>query len=514
MAGIGFALRKLMAPGTYTAYVRAYGYAAVIGTGPWVLSIVSLAILGVFAVDPDDFATRQTFASTVVYVFGGTLVITGPLQMILTRYLADEIYQGNDEQIGEAHMPVVVVTAALLLLVGGPFFWSLEATPIYRVGAIALFVSIGCMWQVMTFLTTSSAYGPVVAIFAVGTVISVGLGIVGGQRLGLEGYLFGYVAGQFAILLLLMRQVMRIYGPPRKWSLRFLGHGRLYPSLLIIGLTYNLAIWIDKFIFWGSELAVTVAGSLSTTPKYDSSMFMGFVTVMPAMTHFLLVVETEMADGFHRFYDAVFFKRPLSEIRAARARLQTQIERSFLDILEIQALVTGLCVYFAGDLLVAVDLPFSQSGMFRFACVGSVFLSFTMFAIVVLLYMDLRRDALIVSLVFLTVNAALSLVSLELGYLFYGAGFAFAGLLSLMLAIGLLFHRLYNLEFLTFAGTPIIGQRSARRALRAAPGRPFGRLHALPPPPQDTSIRSVETAERPVAPSSPLSSSRPEMKIY
>ena len=89
MAGIGFELRKLMAPGTYTAHARAYTYAAIVGAGPWLSSVLGLAVLGALAVDPSDFETRQTFASTVVYVFGGTLVLTGPLQMVVTRFLAD-----------------------------------------------------------------------------------------------------------------------------------------------------------------------------------------------------------------------------------------------------------------------------------------------------------------------------------------------------------------------------------------------------------------------------------------
>ena len=479
MAGIGFALRKLMAPGTYTAYVRAYSYTAVIGTGPWLLSVVCLAVLGALAVDPDDFVTRQTFASTVVYVFGGTLVLTGPLQMVVTRYLADQLYKGHERQVGETYLPVVLVTAGFLVLVGGVFFGGMTASLPFRMGAVALFVVIGCLWQVMTFLTTSNEYGTIVLTFAIGTVTSIGLGVAGGRFLGLEGYLFGYTAGQFMIFLLLTRQVMRIYGYPTHWDLGFLGHFKLYPSLLLLGLTYNLAIWVDKFIFWTSELAGTVAGRLATTPKYDSSMFMGFVTVLPAMTHFLLVVETEFTDGFHRFYDAIFFKKPLSEIRATRLRLQHMIERAFLDIVKVQALVTGLCVYFAGPLLVAIDLPFSQVGMFRFACVGSLFLTFTMFANVVLLYMDRRHDALAVSLTFLGLNIVLTLASVELGYVFYGAGFAFASMLTMLLAIGLLFHRLYNLEYLTFAGTPIIGQKPPRRALRAGPGRRFGRYHPV-----------------------------------
>ncbi len=483
MAGIGFALRKLMEPGTYTAYVKAYTYAAIVGTGPWLLSVVSLAVLGVLAVDPEDFVTRQTFASTVVYVFGGTLVLTGPLNMVVTRYLADLIYRGAHAQVGESWLPVVAVTGGLLLPVAGLVFGTLETSLVYRLGAIALFVTIGCLWQVMVFLTTSDEFAAVVRAFALGTLVSIGLGIAGGRSAGLEGYLFGYTAGQFVILVALVREVVRVFGYPARWDFGFLGHCRLYPSLLLIGLAWNLAIWVDKFMFWTSDLASTVAGHLATTPKYDSSMFMGFLTVLPALTHFLLVVETELAGVIASFYDAIFFKRPLGEIRAAREHLERTLTRAFVDILKIQGLVTGLCVYFGADILVGIGLPYSQLGMFRFACVGSLFLSFMTFSLVVLLYMDRRGDSLAALTVFLGLNVALSFASLRLGYVFYGAGFAFACMLGLFLGLGLLLHRVRNLEFLTFAATPIIGQKAARRALRAVPGGMFGRVHPVPAEP-------------------------------
>ena len=46
MAGIGFQLTKLMQKRTLAGGLHAYGFAALIGSGPWVLSMVTLAALG------------------------------------------------------------------------------------------------------------------------------------------------------------------------------------------------------------------------------------------------------------------------------------------------------------------------------------------------------------------------------------------------------------------------------------------------------------------------------------
>ncbi|MFN3200234.1 MAG: exopolysaccharide Pel transporter PelG [Bradymonadia bacterium] len=484
MAGIGFSLRRLMAPGTYSAYAKAYVYAALVGTGPWLLSVVCLALLGAFAVDPDDFATRQIFASTVVYVFGGTLVITGPLQMVVTRYLADLHYTGDTTRIGETFLPVLCITGGLVALCAVPFFGLADVSVLYRLGAIALAVIIGCTWQVMVFLTTGGHYRVVVAVFAVGTVVSTVASIFGGERWGLEGYLLGYTLGQAVICVALVRHVLSRFGYPQRPDFGFLGHCQRYPALLALGFTYNLAIWVDKFMFWGADLPEafmnnTIAGHLATAPAYDSSMFMGFLTVIPALAHFLLVVETELAERFHQYYDAVCFKHPLEEIEAARQALTRQVALAFGGILKVQALFTGLCLCLAEPILKIFEMPYSQVALFRYACFGALLLSFIMFTIVTLLYMDRRRDALMLAVLFLSTNVIFTGATLYTGFAYYGIGFAGSALITLAVGLAILFRRLEDLSFITFAGTPLNGQRRLKRGHLARQDGGVGRYHPI-----------------------------------
>ena len=49
MAGIGFELRRLLRKDTLLGLIRAYAYAGVISSGPWVLSIIGILIIGIFA---------------------------------------------------------------------------------------------------------------------------------------------------------------------------------------------------------------------------------------------------------------------------------------------------------------------------------------------------------------------------------------------------------------------------------------------------------------------------------
>ena len=49
MAGIGFELRKLLQRDSYAGLLKAYAYAGVISSGPWVLSIIGILLVGMIA---------------------------------------------------------------------------------------------------------------------------------------------------------------------------------------------------------------------------------------------------------------------------------------------------------------------------------------------------------------------------------------------------------------------------------------------------------------------------------
>jgi polysaccharide biosynthesis protein PelG len=46
MAGIGYELRKLLQKDSLLALIRAYAYAGLISSGPWVLSILGMLAIG------------------------------------------------------------------------------------------------------------------------------------------------------------------------------------------------------------------------------------------------------------------------------------------------------------------------------------------------------------------------------------------------------------------------------------------------------------------------------------
>ena len=478
MAGIGFELRRLLQQETFTAQVRAYAFGAIIVLGPFLCAILCLAGLGLGSASVSDLATRQTFTGAVTYVFGGSLVTTGLVQVVTTRYLADKVYRGEYDTLIQALFPVLLLTVGLLLLVAIPALARLDLSPLAIVTTLALAITLGLIWVTIVFVSSVHGHRAIVAIFLVGSAVALGLGLTLLRPFGLEGMLFGYAAGHFLILALLVNHLVRQFGLPRRWDWGVLGYVQTFPSLLAIGFLQALGIWIDKFVFWTSELALS-SGGFVTAPRYDSAIFLAVLSAQPAVVHFFVKQEADFEQAFHAYFDEVFFRSSFDKIRDAATELRNACYRALTEILWIQGVITFLCLVHAEAILRTVGLPVSQIGMFRSGVVGSLFLIFMMFANVILLYLDRRREVLISVTAFALVNLGASLVSLRLGFPYFGFGYAVACLIGMVTSLYHLMAQLEHLEFQTFAMIPIMGQRRAGRGLRARPTGLYGRYNPV-----------------------------------
>ena len=99
MAGIGFQLTKLMQKRTLAGGLHAYGFAALIGSGPWALSMVTLASLGLVLHRAGQTRELDLFFITVTHIFAFSLVATGPIQLVLSRYAADCVFAKQEDRV-------------------------------------------------------------------------------------------------------------------------------------------------------------------------------------------------------------------------------------------------------------------------------------------------------------------------------------------------------------------------------------------------------------------------------
>src|SRR5690242_16304165 len=122
MAGVGFALRRLARQDTLVSGVQAYAHAAVISCGPWlfvVLSLGGIQFLGRSLVPLQDL---NRFSAVVTYSFCFSLVVAGPIALVVTRSLADRIYAKKVEAAPSLFLSALFLVFCIQAAFGIPFY--------------------------------------------------------------------------------------------------------------------------------------------------------------------------------------------------------------------------------------------------------------------------------------------------------------------------------------------------------------------------------------------------------
>jgi polysaccharide biosynthesis protein PelG len=453
MAGIGFELRKLLKRDSYSGLFQAYAYAGIIGSGPLVLSMVGILAVGMMSaavVAPLELITK--FQITVTWLIMISLVLTGPLQLAFTRWVADRLFEKKEDIIA----PNAVGMLGLVVLVSGVLgllmvvFLFPDVSNLYRATVSTTLVVLSCIWMATIFLSGMKQYKAIVGWFAVGYSCTVASSF-GLRHFGMEGLLLGYLLGQFVLLAGMLVMIMRTLPAPRFMSFEFLKKNAMFPELLYVGFIYNLAVWGDKLVFWlAPNTGETVIGPFAASVIYDLPSFLAYLVVIPGMAVFLVRIETDFVEYYQDFYNAVREGGSLKQISHLRDGMVLTIRQGLAEIIRIQG-ITALLVFVAGPyLLDLAGISQLYRPLLNLQVVAASLQVVLLGVLNVFFYLDRRRVVLRLSILLLVLNFALSAISIQLSPAAYGYGFAIALGLTVIAALVALEVTLEKLAYQTF----------------------------------------------------------------
>ncbi len=457
MAGIGFQLTKLMQKRTLAGGLHAYGFAALIGSGPWVLSMVTLAALGLVLHRAGAARELDLFFVAVTHVFAFSLVVTGPLQLLLSRYTADAVFSKQDEKVFPSLLGSLALTLAVNAPLGFGFFVGfVPAPPLFQFAASGVLMAVSAIWVAAIYVTAVKDYTAVVRCFALGYAVSFIAAWLLSRSLGIAGTMTGFLIGQLVLLLTMLRVIYREYGTHAPPSFAFLHYFKKHTDLALCGLIYNLGIWIDKPLHWWlSPHGFPVSGALWASPLYDQAVFLSFLSIAPGMAVFLLTLETTFAGHYSEFFRLVIERGTLREIVHTKELMADALRDSLARLLKFQGAFTLALVLSADRLLASLGLGAVQTLVFQVTLIGVCLLVLFLALLTVLFYLNKTRDALLCCAVFAAVNLALTVASLLADERWYGLGFTAAAAAGTIVAGVLANRALQRLEYETFTSIPL-----------------------------------------------------------
>jgi uncharacterized membrane protein len=457
MAGIGFQLRKIMSAQTFGNVLQAYAYAAIISSGPLILSIASLALLGLFIAPMSSREDVLVFFTSVTHIYSFTLILTGPAQLVFSRYASDCLYAGHPNRVFPALVTVLAFGAPFLLLIGWVLFVILvKAPPVFQLTSAFMMPVVGSIWLISAYLTALKNYMRVIISYASGYASGFLLAWVAVRLWGAHCAMLGFALGHVLLLVLLFGLVCSEIGSAPLRPGEILACFRKYHLLAWCGLLYNLGIWADKFIFWWlAPDRMHVNGVLYAMPVYDRAIYLGFLSVIPGMAIFLLSLETNFAAKCELFFKQVVGKATLGELQATRQQMISALVSEVFLLIKVQGAITLLLIILAEDLMPVLQLGALETGVFRVVLLGSLLLVLFLSFLTILFYLDKKADSLISCAIFCGVNALVTLVSVLAGEQWYGLGFDLAVAFALAYAALRVNYHLHRLEYDTFSLQPL-----------------------------------------------------------
>ena len=455
MAGIGFRLREMATRKTFAEWLKLYTYSAVIFSGPWLISILALAALSAFALPSLQQIDVRVFTVTIVYCYCFSLVVTGLIQLVVTRYVSDQFYMRNPDAVVPTFVGTIVLTILFQTMTGATALFFADLDFLYKIAALGIYVSVSVIWVEMLFLSAAKDYANIVIAFAVGYLAS----FLGAQFLGsifkLHGLAIGFLIGQVLLVVLLMHRIFAEYRFGQGFNFDFVYYFKKYPALALCGMTYNLAIWIDKIILWYSPTGLHIHSYFFTHFPYDSAMFLGYVTIVPTLSIFLLRIETDFYLCYKNYYGTILQKAPLASILQRKAEMLGVLKSALKTVLIYQGTVTAGFFVAMPYIIALLGVDPVNTPVFRVAVIGAFCHAGLLVLMILTLYFDFRGSGLLVSVIFLASNAGFTLISLDLPGWTLGLGYTLACLLSLLVGLLIFMNRIRNLEYLTFMRQPL-----------------------------------------------------------
>lgn len=437
MAGIGFELKRIFKKDSLISVVSGAAYSTVVVVGPTIIVMATLmALYGVLGYMEVIYADRELLSSTILYIFIFALLITAPINAVMSRYIADRIFEEEYEDILPSFYTGLAISELVGAIVGIPFAVRLVLVGgvefLFVVISYLFFTELIAVFYALTYLAATKDYKIVAFDFLVGMIAAFLLAFVANKVFDcqliyaiLGGMCFGFwIIGmlQFAYI----RHFFSVSNKNYRGCLRYFGNLKY---LFFGTLLYTLGIYVHNFVFWGTSGHLVIAESFYSNQPYDMAACLGMFTNISATVIFTVMAETKFHDIYQSYNEAII-GASLKDIELAQKNMFRLIIQQISYVVRVQAIISVIIF-----LLVIIFLPdygFSGLEMTIYPSLAAAYFGiFTMYCnIIFLYYFNDAKGTFYTGSIFFIGTLVGSLIATNSEPQFYGVGALFGALLG------------------------------------------------------------------------------------
>ena len=454
MAGIGFELRKILKEDRLLSLGKVYGYSAILSSGPWVVSIVAIILVGfINLANLGEHSDAFKFQVVITYAIAlaSSLIITGIFQLPFTRYVADLIFAKREDEILPSYFGALFLAWGIGLPLVIPFYiWVFEGQSfVFLIGVTSTFLVLCGVWISSILAASLKYYNGVVWAYFVSYALIVIMSYYFGDTIEFLIYIF--FIGNAVLFAILMTLIIKSYNSSIFIKLDFFLEKNFYWTLGIAGLAYNLGAWVDKFIFWyHPATGHVVIGKLNASIVYDMPIFLAYLSILPGMAIFFYRLESDFAEKYDLYYDAVRSGGTLWHIKQYKNDMIDVIRQALHEILMIQGIINIILFLSAPTVFDLLKIPQLYLGLLYILTIGAMLQISFMSVLAILYYLDRKKVAMWLCIAFFVSNAVFTWISIDMGPAMFGYGYTVSLLLVFLASLVVIRNEMNRLDYETF----------------------------------------------------------------
>lgn len=458
MAGIGFELRKLFHKEGLINNIRAYAYSSLTTVGPMILCMVLIiGLQRIMTLNNGSYLDWELYIATVSYCFIFSIVFTSGISIVLTRYIADMLYEKDYAKLMSSYYGALVIIIPVCSIIAAVFLSGVQADFAYKAASYFFFMFLVIIWIQGVYLSALKDYIRIARSFLIGAVLALAVGYLAMKYLEIStvlGALIGLDVGFLAISLLTGLHFQQKF--PKADSsayFQFLTYLKKYPSLFFAGFFVYSGIYLHNFVYWLSDHGATIGDQYRVYMFYDVPVFYAFLSVVPTLVTFVVAVETSFYEKFRIYYLNILSGGTIQDISVSKKQMQKTLTREISFLMEIQLLFTVIAIGLGIKFLPKIGFTMEQLDLFIILALA-YFLFIMIFVLIhILMYFDDQKGVFWSGLTFFILNIACTIVTMQIG--FDGLGMFVASFITIIIVIARLLYVLRNIDYYTFCSQPI-----------------------------------------------------------
>lgn len=436
MAGIGFELKKIFKEESISRLASGVAYSTLVTVGPTIMVIFTIILLySILGLTSVPYTERELLSSTILYVFIFSLLTTSAFNGVMSRYIADKIYEEKYDDILPSFYTGVFLNTLVGAVLGIPFILRVtfigEVDPVFSFVSYCFFIVMIITFYSMIYLSATKDYKIITMYYAIGMIVTFISSILF-YRFGLntiKAILYGVTLG-FLIIALLEFAYMRKYFSTNSRNYKDCLHYFIeYKNICLCNFFYILGLYIHNFVFWTHPSHIIVVKSYISMQSYDMASCLAMFTNISTIIIFTVMAETKFHDKYQMYNEAVIGKT-LNDINRTKNSMFRLLIQQISYLVGIQAIITT--VIFLIAIIMLPILGFSGSVIAIYpSLTGAYFTIFLMYCnVIFLFYFNDNTGAMFTSIIFCISVLIGSLFSIRLSEALYGIGTFIGGFIG------------------------------------------------------------------------------------